>query len=515
MTGSDKHFIGPFVRLHQADNVVVARTDVEAGTNVEGASYVVRDRVPAGHKMATVALRKGEPILKYNTVIGFAACNVPPGTMLHSHNIELREYERDYACGSEYRPLELIPAAERATFQGFARANGRVGTRNCIVVVSSVNCSATVVHRIAEWFTPERLTEYPNVDGVIPFATLLGCGIEVTGEPMDLMERTLAGYIHHPNAAAAVMVGLGCESCQIDQMLLHQKLQAGEHLRTLVMQEVGGTRKTIEAGIAAVREMLPEANRARRTPVSVEHLTVALQCGGSDAFSSITANPAVGAATDILTRQGGTAILSETPEIYGVEHTLTRRAATREIGEKLVERMRWWREEYAPPGREIQINGRVCPGNSAGGLANIVEKALGAAMKAGTGPLMEVYRFAERVTARGLVFMDTPGYDPCGSTGQIAGGANLMVFTTGRGSCFGARLVPSLKLATNTPMFSSMEEDMDMNCGDILEGACSIERKGEAIFEALLRTASGAHTKSEELRIGDYEFMPWQIGPIG
>lgn len=513
MEPSGKQLIGPFLRLHKNDNVLIARMDVETGTPVGNEGYAVLERVPAGHKMAAVALRKGASILKYDTVIGFAACDVQPGTMLHSHNIEFREFAREYDFSSDYRPVEKVPEAECTSFRGFVRSDGRVGTRNFIVLVSSVNCSATVVHRIAEWFTPERLADFPNVDGVIPFATMLGCGMEASGEPMELLERTLGGYIRHPNSAGAIVIGLGCERCQVDDLLQHQKMQTGQQLRTMVMQELGGTRKTIEAGIAAVQEMLPEANRATRKLVSAKYISVGLQCGGSDGFSSITANPSLGAAMDVLVRHGGTAILSETPEIYGVEHTLTRRAVTREVGEKLLERVRWWKE-YSQ-GRDVQINGRVSPGNNAGGLANIFEKALGSSMKGGSSPLMEVYKYAEPVNVKGLVFMDTPGYDPCSSTGQIAGGANLMVFTTGRGSCFGTLLVPSIKLATNTPMFRKLEEDMDINCGDIIDGTCSIEGMGKAIFEALLRTASGDRTKSEQLRVGNYEFMPWQIGTIG
>jgi altronate hydrolase len=277
------------------------------------------------------------------------------------------------------------------------------------------------------------------------------------------------------------------------------------------MQETGGTRKTIEAGIAAVMDMLPEANKVSRTTVSASHLTVGLQCGGSDGFSSITANPALGAAVDLLVRHGGTAILSETPEIYGVEHTLTRRAASRAVGEKLVERVRWWKEEYSV-GRDVQINGNVSPGNQVGGLANIFEKSLGSSMKGGTGPLMEVYKYAEPVKARGFVFMDTPGFDPVSATGQIAGGANLIAFTTGRGSMFGAKPVPSLKLATNTPMFRRLEEDMDINCGEILDGTCTLQEMGQRIFDLMLDTASGARSKSELLGLGDNEFVPWQIG---
>jgi altronate hydrolase len=328
---------------------------------------------------------------------------------------------------------------------------------------------------------------------------------------MALLRRTMAGYARHPNLAGALIVGLGCERNQLRGLLEEQRLEAGPRLHAFVMQETGGTRKTIEAGIAAVQALLPEANEVKRTTVSASHLTVGLQCGGSDGFSSITANPALGAAVDILVRHGGTAILSETPEIYGVEHTLTRRAASREIGEKLIERIRWWKEEYSV-GRDVQINGKVSPGNQAGGLANIFEKSLGSSMKGGTGPLMDVYKYAEPVTTKGFVFMDTPGYDPVSATGQIAGGANLIAFTTGRGSMFGAKPVPSIKLATNTPMYRSLEEDMDINCGEILDGTCTMQEMGERIFQLMLKTASGQASKSELLGLGDNEFVPWQIG---
>ena len=511
---SRKQLRGPFVRLHPRDNVVVARSDVPAGTAVPEERFVTASPIPAGHKAATAPIRRGEPVLKYAEVIGFAAADVGPGTHLHGHNIAFEEFERDYAFARDYAPVELLSEGRRATFKGIVRDDGRVATRNYVGVVSTVNCSATVVRRIAEAFTPERLAAYPNVDGVAAFSHPLGCGMEMTGEPMALLRRTLGGYARHANLAAVLVVGLGCERNELGGFCAAERLVAGPRVRTFVMQEAGGTRKTIEAGIAAVQELLPEANRVTRRPVPASHVVVGLQCGGSDAFSSITANPALGAAVDLLVRHGGTAILSETPEIYGVEHTLTRRAASRAVGERLVERIRWWKEVYAV-GRDVQINGRVSPGNAAGGLANIFEKSLGSSMKGGTGPLMEVYRYAEPVTAKGLVFMDTPGYDPVSATGQIAGGANLVAFTTGRGSAFGTKPAPTLKLATNTPMFRRLEEDMDLNCGEVLDGALSIEEMGARIFEQMLRTASGEKTRSELLGMGDHEFVPWQIGIVG
>ncbi|MCP5266532.1 MAG: altronate dehydratase [Burkholderiaceae bacterium] len=504
----------PVIRLHANDNVVIARRDVALGEAIPSEKLSSRSQVPAGYKIAARAIVKGEPILKYSTVIGFAASDIAPGTLVHSHNIDFTEFDRDYAHASEFKPVSMLAHEQRATFQGIVRNDGRVATRNYIGVLSSVNCSATVVRKIAEWFTPERLADYPNVDGVVAFSHSLGCGMEASGEPIDLLRRTIGGYACHPNLAAALIVGLGCERNQIKALLEAQKLDVGPKLRAFTMQDTGGTRKTIEAGVAAVMELLPEANAVRRETVPVSHITVGLQCGGSDGFSSITANPALGAAVDILVRHGGTAILSETPEIYGVEHTLTRRARSVAVGERLAERVRWWKDVYAV-GRDVQINGKVSPGNQAGGLANIFEKSLGSSMKGGTGPLMAVYRYAEPVTEKGLVFMDTPGYDPVSATGQIAGGANLIAFTTGRGSMFGAKPVPSLKLATNTPMYRRLEEDMDINCGEVLDGTRTLQEMGQAIFELMIRTASGEPSKSELLGLGDNEFVVWDIGIMG
>ena len=509
-----RNLAAPAIRLHTNDNVVIARVDLPQGAVLPEGNVACLNRIPAGHKVATRAIAKGEAILKYNTVIGFASNDIRPGTLLHRLNMEFREFERDYAYAQDYRPVAFVPDAERASFMGIVRDDGRVATRNYVGIVSTVNCSATVVHRIADWFTTERLAGFPNIDGVAAFTHSTGCGMELSGEPMDLLRRTLAGYVRHANLAAVLVVGLGCERNQINTLFNAQKLTSGTKLKTFVMQDNGGTRKTIEAGVAAVQELLPEANRVTRVPVPASHVSVGLQCGGSDSFSSITANPALGVAMDILVRHGGTAILSETPEIYGVEHTLTRRAVSREVGEKLIERIRWWKDVYAL-GRDVQINGVVSPGNQAGGLANILEKSLGSAMKGGSTPMMEVYKYAEPVSQKGFVFMDTPGYDPVSATGQIAGGANVICFTTGRGSAFGCKPSPSIKLATNTPMFRKLEEDMDINCGEILDGTATMDEMGEKIFRLILDTCSGKKTKSEDFGLGDHEFVPWQIGITG
>ncbi|HET9651169.1 MAG TPA: altronate dehydratase family protein [Usitatibacter sp.] len=502
----------PFIRLDPHDNVVVARADVPAGTPVPGEGVTTREAVPAGHKIAVRALRRGEPILKYDTVIGFAADDVEPGTRMHSHNISFGDKLKDYRHSQDYRPTQLVAPRERARFQGIVREDGRVATRNYIGVFVVGNATATAARRIAKAFPKERLAAFPNVDGVVPFVHEGGIGMEMSGEAMDLLRRTIGGYVRHPNTAAALVIALGDEENALEAFLADQRLDVGPRLATLVMGELGGTKRTIEAGIGIVNRMLPLANAVKREPVSAEHIVVGLQCGGSDGFSGLSANPALGAAMDILVRHGGTAILSETTEIYGMEPVLTARAVSPEVGRKLVDRMNWWLEHGR--GRDIQINGNVSPGNNAGGISNVLEKSLGGAKKGGSSPLMEVYEYAEPVTARGLVFMDTPGYDPVSATGQIAGGANMILFTTGRGSCFGSVPAPTMKLATNTPMYRRMVSDMDVNCGVIIDGEATIQEMGQVIFERLLAHASGEATKSEALGVGENEFVPWPVGVL-
>lgn len=504
--------LNPVIRLDSQDNIVVARHDLEAGLAIPVENIVALTKIPAGFKLATRKIKKGDPVLKYNTVIGYAAEDILPGVMLHSHNIRFGEVNKDYAFCRGYKPTELLPESEHASFRGYVREDGRVGTRNYIGVMVVGNCGATVARRIADHFTLEILRDYPGVDGVTAFVTELGCGMEMTGEPMDLLRRTLSGYIRNGNTAASLVIALGCERNDLEVFFREQGLKESEALRKIVIQEQGGTRKSIEAGIREIEKMLPAANKVKRESVSAKHLVVGLQCGGSDSFSALSANPALGAAMDILVKNGGTAILSETPEIYGAEHTLTRRAASVEIGKKLVDRMNWWLKHTE--GRDNQINGRVSPGNAAGGISNILEKSVGGVKKGGNTGLMEVYEYAQPVRAKGLVFMDTPGYDPVSATGQMAGGANLIAFTTGRGSCYGGIPAPCVKLATNTPMYKRMLEDMDVNCGRIIDGEKTIGEMGREIFKHLLRVASGEKTKSEILGVGEHEYVPWPLTVI-
>ncbi len=500
------------IRLDPADNVVVARLALSPGTEIAAEGVRVQGPIPAGHKLATRPIRKGDPVRKFGQIIGFATREIGPGEHVHVHNCGLEAFERDYAIGSEARPTAYVPEGERASFLGFVRESGKVGTRNYLGVLSTVNCSATVCKLVAERFPRELLARYPNVDGIVAITHATGCGMADRGEGFATLQRTLWGFARHPNFAGVLLVGLGCEVNQIDFLMEAYGLKPGPWFRTMTMQETGGTAKTIERAIGALAEMLPDADRARRQPVAASELVLALQCGGSDGYSGISANPALGHAADILVRHGGTAVLAETPEIYGAEHLLTRRAVSRAVGERLLERIRWWEHYTAINGGEM--NNNPSPGNKAGGLTTILEKSLGAAAKGGTTALTGVFHYAEPIGTRGFVFMDSPGYDPCSVTGQVASGCNLIAFTTGRGSCFGFKPVPSIKIATNTPMYRRMVDDMDINCGTIVDGEETIEQAGRRIFDLLLRVASGERSKSELLGVGDHEFVPWQIGAV-
>ncbi|HEY3077051.1 MAG TPA: altronate dehydratase family protein, partial [Burkholderiales bacterium] len=436
------------IRLHPQDDVVIARVELLAGTMVQKENIRVSVRVPPGHKVAVRDVAKGQPVHRYNQIIGFATQPIKAGDHVHVHNVAMGDFQRDYAFCTLAKPTAYVDAP--ATFMGIKRADGRVATRNYIGILTSVNCSATVARMIAEHFK-NRLDDYPNVDGVVALTHKTGCGMASDGEATDVLRRTIAGYARHPNFYSSQIVGLGCEANQINMLLSAEGLKKSATLGAFTIQEKGGTRKAVENGIARVKEMLPEANKVHREPVPASHLILGLQCGGSDGYSGISANPALGAAVDLLVRHGGTAVLSETPEIYGAEHLLTRRAVTKEVGEKLIERIRWWEEYTRRNGNEM--NNNPSPGNKAGGLTTILEKSLGAVAKGGTTNLVAVYEYAQPVKANGFVYMDTPGYDPVSATGQVAGGANMICFTTGRGSAYGCKPAPSLKLATNTPLF--------------------------------------------------------------
>ena len=498
------------VRLRALDNVVVANRALNAGDKV--GDITLLDAIPSGHKIAASDITAGARILKYGQTIGYAMSDIACGKHLHTHNVEFRATDAEYQFGTNLQDVVRVPDQARDMFMGYRRENGSVGTRNYIAIVTSVNCSATAARRIADSFGEEERSKYPNVDGVVAFVHGTGCGMAGDGEGFEALQRVMWGYAKHPNHGGVVMVGLGCEMNQIDWLLDAYGLRQSPTFQTMNIQSVAGLQKTIEMGVKKVREMLPIVNAAQRTSCPASELKVALQCGGSDAWSGITANPALGEACDLLVAQGGTGVLAETPEIYGAEHLLTERAIDRATGDRLIGLINWW-EDYTARNRGSMDN-NPSPGNKKGGLTTILEKSLGAAAKGGTTPLTGVYKYAEPVRAQGFTFMDSPGYDPASVTGQIAGGCNLVCFTTGRGSAFGSKPAPTIKLSTNTAMYERMFDDMDINCGDIIAGGATIQSKGREIYEMFLRIASGEASKSEAQGLGDYEFVPWQIGAV-
>jgi altronate hydrolase len=485
--------------LHPDDDVAIALRE--------------RPGVPRGHKLARHAVAAGEPVRKFGQLIGFASQPIAEGAHVHSHNLQFRSGARDATDAANPAPLPRPPADLRRSFLGIHRPDGRVGTRNYLGILSSVNCSATVSRQVAAQVQRSGLlADYPNVDGVVALTHGTGCGMAADGAGLTLLRRTLSGYAANPNFAALLVIGLGCEVNQIAALTAEFDVPETTPVEQMTIQELGGTTSTVREGIARIEKALPAANDVRRTETPVAELVLGLQCGGSDGYSGITANPALGVASDLLVAAGGASILGETPEVYGAEHLLTQRAVSPEVGGRLLERIRWWEEYTAANGGTVDNN--PSPGNKEGGLTTILEKSLGAVAKSGRAPLAAVYEYAEPVRERGFVFMDTPGYDPVSVTGMVAGGATVVCFTTGRGSVFGCKPVPSLKLATNTEMYERMREDMDLNCGVIADGSAAVDEVGRRIYDLMLDVASGTRTASERLGFGDEEFTPWQLGAV-
>jgi altronate hydrolase len=512
--------IPDLIQLHVSDNVAVARRGLKLGHIASLApghpGLPTRDRIPPLHKIALLDLPDGTPIRKYGQIIGFAHGPIPAGSHVHTHNVTLGAFAREHAFGADRRDLPPLDPGDDRTFLGFPRPGGRAGTRNYVAVISTVNCSASVSRYVAERFRgPDFAREFPHVDGVVAFTHKSGCAMS-PDEPTRLLQRVLAGIARHPNISGYVLIGLGCEVNQTAGLLRNEQLAEvgpGEIPPTIFnIQTQGGVRKTVEAGVAAVARLLPAANNLRRSPQPVSRLVVALNCGGSDGASGLTANPALGWASDLLVRHGAASVLAETPEIYGAEHLLTRRAVSPEVGQRIVDLIRWWEDHARLHGASIDNNPSV--GNKEGGLTTIYEKSLGAVAKGGHAPLSAVYRYADPITKAGFGFMDTPGYDPVSMTGLVSGGCNIGVFTTGRGSVYGCKPSPCLKIATNTPLYDAMADDMDLNAGTILDGTESIEDVGRRIFDQILATASGDRTRSEITGIGDEEFAPWILGPV-
>ena len=496
------------IYLNSADSVAVAARDLVAGEQL--GDVVARDEIPKGHKIAIKDIAVGEVVRKYAQSIGFASQTIGVGEHIHNHNLIFGTTDLDYKVGSDAKTVEFIDEDQRTTFMGYRRNDGKVGTRNYIGVISSVNCSATACRRIAAYFTPDRLASYANIDGVAAFIHGTGCGMASEGEGMSNLQRVMHGYAVHPNVAGALVLGLGCEANQIETLLEAEGMERSPLLKTMNIQSAGGLNQAVKMGIKAIEAMLPQANEWRRESCPASELMLALQCGGSDAWSGITANPALGHAADLLVAQGGTAVIAETPEVYGAEHLLTCRASSADVAADLLDRIKWWEGYTERNGGSMDNN--PSPGNKLGGLTTILEKSLGAVAKGGTTNLNGFYGYGVPVTARGFVMMDSPGYDPASVTGQIASGCNLVAFTTGRGSAFGSKPAPTLKICTNSDTFRRMPDDMDIDAGVIVTDGVPIAQVGEAIFKHLLALASGEESKSEAQGLGDHEFVPWQIG---
>ena len=501
--------------LKPHDDVAIAKREIAAGTVLEDADGRIEARqdIRPGHKIARRAVRAGDAVRRYGQIIGFATAEIAAGDHVHTQNLAVGDLRQDYEFCTDVQPVDYYPTSRMRYFDGYKREDGRVGTRNYVAIISGVNCSASVSQFVKDKFRDVQ-KEFPNVDGVLAITHKSGCGTKLFGEDHMALQRVLAGYAKHPNVAAYILIGLGCEVNQAAVMVDKQRMAAPGHPErrpfVINIQEAGGIRRTVERATVEVAKLLPIANAAVRTPQPVSELVLATNCGGSDGSSGITANPALGWAVDELVRYGGTGVLAETPEIYGAEHLLIRRAINEGVGKKLIDRYKWW--EWYCRGIEAMDN-NPAPGNKAGGLTTVFEKSLGGVSKGGTTPMMDVFMYGEPISTRGFVFMDTPGHDPVSITGLVAGGANVVCFTTGRGSVFGCKPVPSIKLATNSLMYRHMEEDMDINCGVILEGT-PLPEVGRQIFEEVVAVASGKRSKSELSGVGEEEFAPWIIGPV-
>jgi altronate hydrolase/galactarate dehydratase len=498
------------IRLHPQDNVGVATRALPQGMPIDDDSNLSLQNIDAGHKVALKAIAAGDSITKYGQVIGNASCDIAQGEHVHTHNVSMLERTTSL---EGFSPA-LTTSAESSTshFNGYLRSDGQTGTRNYIGILSTVNCSATVAKMAAEQLNASGEVEALGYDGVVPVTHGSGCAMNTETEGFAFLERVIAGYARHPNFAFVLIIGLGCETNQVKQLVEKSGLSDTSRLYYFNIQDIGGTRASIELARNKILDMAHSQPRPVRQPSPLSNLTVALQCGGSDGYSGITANPALGHAADLIVKQGGSVILSETPEIYGAEHLLLDRAVSKEVAGKLLDRIAWWKHYTEINGAEL--NNNPSPGNKAGGLSTILEKSLGAVAKGGSTSLNDVLEYAQPRTRSGFNFMDSPGYDPVSVTGQIASGSNMVCFTTGRGSVSGYKPAPSIKLATNTTMYERMAEDMDINCGVIADGTASVEEVGEMIFEKIIAVASGELSVSETLGYGNNEFVPWMVGAV-
>ncbi len=497
-----------FIQINSADNNATALEDMVPGDVLSSIGVTIQDPIPMGHKFALKPIQKGDIVRRYGQVIADATADIAPGSHVHQHNLQADNVPAtEDMIGENATPTPKID--EIITFDGYKRADGRVATRNCIAIISTVNCSATVCRAIADHYRGAAMAQWPNVDGVVALTHSSGCCIAPGGEGMKILRRTLGGYARHANFAGVLMIGLGCEVNTMKGLLEQENLAPSDNFVVGSIQELGGTRKTIKWGIEHVGRMLDHANSFVRTPQSAEHLIMGSQCGGSDAFSGISANPAIGKVIDKLAGIGATGVLAETVELHGADQILVKRARTREIGLKMMFELNDWRERVI---RDIGQVLNLSDGNIAGGLSTSPEKSMGSFAKGGSTDVVQVCEYAEPITEKGLVYMSSPAYDPSGNTGQIAGGANVLVFSTGRGSAYGSAGAPCLKISSNTALFERQEDDIDFNAGSILDGDETLEEAGERLFQLVIETASGRQTKSEEMGVGENEFIPWVPG---
>ncbi|MCW3840751.1 altronate dehydratase family protein [Micromonospora yasonensis] len=503
------------VLLYPNDDVAVATAAMPDGARVEvrgGGELTLRTGVPAGHKVALRDLAAGTLVRKYGQVIGRTLTDVRAGEHVHVHNLGMPDdAAARAAAGAAPSATPALPPDLRRTFHGYRRPDGRAATRNYVGVLTTVNCSATVARKVAR-ITEDDTEGIDGVDGVVALTHGTGCGMAAHGHGWELLRRTLAGYARNPNIGGLVVVGLGCEVNAVTGVMTDLGVADRVPVSSYTIQDVGGTSSAVQHGVTLVREMIGELAGTARTEVGVEELVLGLQCGGSDGWSGLTANPALGVASDLLVAAGATSLLGETPEVYGAEHLLASRATSPDVAEALMERIRWWEEYTQSQGTTMDAN--PSPGNKEGGITTILEKSLGAVAKAGHSPLTAVRQYAEQVPRSGLVFMDTPGYDPVSVTGMVAGGANLVCFTTGRGSVFGSRPVPTVKIASNAEMARRMAGDIDLDCSPVVEQGLPVEEMGRQVYDLLLDVASGRRSASEEMGLGGEEIVPWQLGAV-
>jgi len=501
------------VIVDPADNVAVVKTAVDAGLSLEapgGRTVTLTGAVTPGHRFATRAIPEGTFVLQYGQPIGTSR-GIAEGDPITLRNMSNEvPVVRDLPADLHIAAPDHFPASQVATWQGFRRPDGRIGTRNFVLIVPTSMCASHESQQIATIaeFTLYSREKFPNVDGVVAIPHNKGCGCS-DGSNIDVMLRTLSNYAGHPNVGGVIFIGLGCEKTNltaVEKYLQKEHVELGKPVVRFGIQEVGGTQAVIDRGLKEVADMLPIVNQTTRSAASMDELILGVKCGGSDGFSGLSANPALGRAADLLVRSGGTVLITEVPEFCGAEHILAQRSKDRATGEAVYEMVDWYKEYASKFGTVLNEN--PSPGNVAGGLLNITIKSLGAIAKAGTTRVEGVTGYAELPAGKGLWLMQGPGYDQESTPGLVAAGAQVVVFTTGRGTTIGNAIAPVVKLASNTPVHQRMSRDLDLSAGGIIDGTETIAQVGARVFEHVRRVASGdVQAKAEETK--HREFGIW------